>query len=203
MVAVAKASVPKAKGGAAKGTKFVLRQKDRRATQLRKNARKETTVKLRKSITPGTVVILLSSGYRGKRVVVLKQMRPSGLLLVSGPFKVNGVPLRRVNQRYVIATSTKVDVSKVTGLDAIEDSMFKRSTKDRISDRKNKSSDDSSMFVQQGEKSKQALPQAKRDLQDKIDAQLLVAVNKDKVLTQYLKTRFTLRSNMAIHNMKF
>jgi large subunit ribosomal protein L6e len=33
---------------------------------------------------------------------------------VTGPFKVNGVPIRRVNARYVIATSTKLDVS---GLD--------------------------------------------------------------------------------------
>ena len=34
-------------------------------------------------------------------------------LSFAGPFKVNGVPLRRVNQAYVIATSTKVDVSSV------------------------------------------------------------------------------------------
>merc|ERR1712230_343917 len=45
--------------------------------------------KLRSSITPGTVLILLAAG----------------------PFKINGVPLKRVNQAYVIATSTKVDIS--------------------------------------------------------------------------------------------
>ena len=34
-------------------------------------------------------------------------------MLVTGPFKVNGVPLRRVNARYVIATSTSVDLKGV------------------------------------------------------------------------------------------
>ena len=36
-----------------------------------------------------------------------------GTLLITGPFKINGVPLRRVNARYVIATSAKVDVKSL------------------------------------------------------------------------------------------
>ena len=55
---------------------------------------------------------MLAGRFRGKRVVYLKHLEDN-TLLVTGPFKVNGVPLRRVNARYVIATSTKVSVEGV------------------------------------------------------------------------------------------
>lgn len=45
--------------------------------------------------------------------------------LFSGPFKLNACPLRRINEIYVIATKTKLDISKVE-LPKLSDGYFKR-----------------------------------------------------------------------------
>ena len=50
------------------------------------------------------------------------------LWAVVGPFKINGVPLRRVNQAYVIATSTKVDISAVSA-EKFDDKYFTKEKK--------------------------------------------------------------------------
>lgn len=82
---------------------------DKLIIQVRKSIRAWTP---RPTLQPGTILILLAGRFRGKRVVLLKTL-DQGVLLVTGPFKINGVPLRRVNSRYVIATSKKVDLAGV------------------------------------------------------------------------------------------
>ena len=148
---------------------------------------------MRKSITPGTILILLAGRFRGKRVVCLKALE-SGLLLVSGPFKVNGVPLRRVNQAYVIATSTKIDVSGVD-VSSINDEYFAKS-KDE------KKEGEEEFFLGDAPKPAIVSDQRKAD-QKKVDDALSKAVGAVPMLEAYLAAQFTLTSSDKPHLMKF
>ena len=44
----------------------------------------------------------------------------------TGPYHLNGCPLRRINQIYVIATKTKVDVKDIKLPEHLDDEYFRR-----------------------------------------------------------------------------
>lgn len=169
-------------------------------TLLRSRKSHHHATKLRASITPGTILIILAGAYKGCRVVFLKQL-PSGLLLVTGPYKVNGVPVRRVNQSYVIATSTKVDISKVEIPEQFTDSFFRREKKQ---DKKTQS--EKNFFIQKaGATRKSRLSAERKQLQKTIDAAVMQSVSAVPQLSAYLSERFTLAQKKGVypHDMKF
>jgi len=176
-----------------KGPKYYPADDEKKPKYVRTKAKELTSskiAKLRGNITPGTVIILLSGRFRGKRVVFLKQLEKSGLLLVTGPFKVNGVPLRRVNQAYVIATSTKVDVS---GIDVakFDDAYFARAKKSGSKD----------TFAQPAEKP-EIDPKRIAD-QKAIDDKLIAKLGAKPLLKEYLAAPFSLSKGDRPHEMKF
>jgi large subunit ribosomal protein L6e len=118
----------------------------------------------------------------------------SGLLLVTGPYKVNGVPLRRVNQAYVIATSTTVDIKGVD-VGAINDEYFGRS-KDP------KKGDEDVFFAGAAPKAAIVSDDRKAD-QKKVDEALLKAFAAEPMLEGYLAAHFSLTSSDKPHLMKF
>lgn len=152
---------------------------------------------LRPTITPGTVLILVAGRHAGKRVVFLKQLK-SGLLLVTGPFKLNRCPLRRINQKYVIATKTKIDISKVTVPANLQDAFF-----NRVKTQKKKATEGEIFDVK---KEQYKVNDERKQAQLNVDKQLLDAIksNPDKTaLKAYLKSRFALKNRQYPHKMKF
>jgi len=164
--------------------------------QPKKSRKTPKPTKLRPSITPGTVVILLAGRFRGKRVVFLKQLE-SGLLLVTGPFKINGVPLRRVNQAYVIATSTKIDLANVKLDEKINDAYFAKAAV------KGPRSAEDEFFSEGKPKEKEPIPESKSSDQKDIDKALLASIKKQEYLAKYLKATWGLSKGQFPHQLKF
>ncbi|EPT03739.1 hypothetical protein FOMPIDRAFT_1022302 [Fomitopsis schrenkii] len=164
--------------------------------QPKKSRKAPKPAKLRSSITPGSVLILLAGRFRGKRVVFLKQLA-SGLLLVTGPYKVNGVPLRRVNQAYVIATSTQVDLGDFKVDEKIDDAYFAKPSK------KGSRSAEEEFFSEGKPKEKEAFPESKAADQKAVDAAIVAAVTKTEYLRKYLKSSWGLSKGQFPHQLVF
>jgi len=152
----------------------------------------------RKTLQPGTVLILLAGRFRGKRVVLLKNLE-QGVLLVTGPFKINGVPLRRVNARYVIATSQKVDLKGVDDKKLGDISQPKYFTGEKS---KEKAGEEA--FFKQGEKPQKKQLSGNRAADQKaVDKALLANIKKVDMLASYLASSFSLRKGDKPHEMKW
>merc|ERR1712166_706042 len=149
--------------------------------------------KLKKSLVAGAVVILLAGRFKGQKAVFLKQLA-SGLCLITGPYKVNGIPLRRVPQSYVIGTSTVVDVSGAAIPDEVNDSMFKKPKS-----AKKKSEDGPFAAAEE----KKPLDDAVKALQEKVDAAVVKSVDSEPMLRDYLRSKFSLKNGQYPHEMSF
>ncbi|KAH6678332.1 putative 60S ribosomal protein L6-B [Halenospora varia] len=161
--------------------------------KVRKSIRPSTP---RATLTPGAVLILLAGRFRGKRVILLKNL-PQGVLLVTGPFKVNGVPLRRVNARYVIATSHKVDLSGIDQKKVDEVASEKYFAAEKGDKKKGEEA-----FFKQGEKPEKKKPSSSRAADQKaVDKALLATIKKEPMLTSYLGSTFSLRKGDRPHEM--
>merc|ERR1712033_73807 len=143
---------------------------------------------LRPSLTPGTVCIVLAGVHKGKKTIFLKQLS-SGLCLITGPHFINGCPMRRINQNFLIATATKLDISAVKVPEKINDAYFRR-----IKTKRPKK-EEGDIFEK---KTEEYIPSEQRKAdQAKVDEQIIAAIKAredKKTMFGYLGTMFGLRN---------
>ena len=143
-------------------------------------------------LSPGQVVIILSGRFRGRRVVFLKKLE-SNLLLVTGPYKYNGVPLKRVNAAYVIPTNTKLNINEEVAKN-VNDKSF-----DRVNFERKKEDN----FFEDEKTKKERITEDRKKLQNEVDTVVKKAVDEVPMMKEYLRNRFALKNGDKPHLMKF
>ena len=117
----------------------------------------------------------------------------SNLLLVTGPYKYNGVPLKRVNAAYVLPTNTKLNINEDVSKN-VTDKLFVRVAIER------KKEED---FFEDNEKKKGRITEDKKKLQNEVDTVVKKAVDEVPMMKEYLRNRFALKNGDKPHLMKF
>ena len=107
----------------------------------------------------------------------------------------NGVPLRRVNQAYCIATSTKVDLSNFEVDAKFNDAYFSK-------DKKSSTKATEKEFFGEN-KEKKEFPADKAADQKSVDKAVLAAVKQTPHLAQYLNATFGLSRGQFPHLIKY
>lgn len=103
----------------------------------------------------------------------------------------NGVPLRRVNQAYVIATSTVVDVKSVSVPESVTDKFFQAEA--------SKTAKGEADFLALKQKPAEPASEEHKRVQGSVDAGVKLSAE----LKAYLKSRFALSKGDLPHAMKF
>jgi len=187
-----------------KGPRFYPTETRPKKSKTGRVTHKSHPRKFKKGLEPGRVLIILAGKHRGKRVVLLKTLK-SGLLLVTGPFKLNACPLKRMHQQFVIVTRTKIPFEGVKVPKHINDKYFK--SKKTSSSKGKKTKQGGNIFAKGKKDSIKKPSRVRGEDQRTVDKAVLQAIKEKmgdkKTILAYLGSYFYLRNHMYPHKLKF
>jgi len=156
--------------------------------------------KLRKSITPGTIGIILKGPQKTRRVVFIKQVE-SGLMIVANP--VAGLEPTTVDSRYFLSTKVKLDISGVKVPEEMVHSHFHNKAERRKAYLKARRA---GTVLGELELKPKGFTDEQKAINKKLDDQLIPVIQKHAdgaVLENYMKAKFTLTHRDFPHRMVF